>query len=77
MIKISQAVPLGLTAQESNKNKAFCFNLFVRKKATTKGGIIPEPSPFDTQHWKRPEERRKPAMKELKEKQALVEQRRK
>lgn len=32
---------------------------------------------FDTQHWKRPEERRQAAMKELKEKQAIFEQRRK
>ena len=67
--------PLGLGAQESNKSKAFCFNLFVRKKAATKASIIPELPLFDTQHWKRPEERRQAAMKELKEKQALLEQR--
>lgn len=78
MIKVSQAFSAGtLRAQESNKNKAFCFNLFVRKKATTKAGIIPELTLFDTQHWKRPEERRQAAMKELKEKQAVLEQRRK
>lgn len=68
--------PLGLRAQESNKSKAcVCFILFVRKKAATRASIIPELPLFDTQHWKRPEERKQAAMKELKEKQALLEQR--
>lgn len=68
---------MGLRVQESNKNNVFCFNLFVRKKATTKAGITPVLTLFDTQHWKRPEERKQAAMKELKEKKAILEQRRK
>ncbi|XP_074532290.1 leucine-rich repeat-containing protein 27-like [Halichoeres trimaculatus] len=48
-----------------------------RRKATGKAGIIPELLLFDTQHWKRPEERRQAAAKELTEKQAILEQRRK
>ncbi|KAM9345442.1 leucine-rich repeat-containing protein 27-like [Symphorus nematophorus] len=46
-----------------------------RKKATTKA-IVPKLPLFDTKHWKRLEERRQAAMKELKEKQANLEQRR-
>ncbi|XP_041804123.1 leucine-rich repeat-containing protein 27-like [Chelmon rostratus] len=76
MILLDEA-ELGSVAQCNRNMKSRLLPISTRKKATTKGGIIPEPSPFDTQHWKRPEERRKPAMKELKEKQALVEQRRK
>ncbi|XP_059215908.1 leucine-rich repeat-containing protein 27-like [Centropristis striata] len=48
-----------------------------RKKAATKAGIIPELPLFDTQHWKKPEERKQAEMKELEEKQAILEQRRK
>ncbi|XP_041646167.1 leucine-rich repeat-containing protein 27-like isoform X2 [Cheilinus undulatus] len=48
-----------------------------KKKAPGKAGIIPEQLLFDTQHRKTPEERRQAAMKELKEKQAIMEQRRK
>ncbi|XP_029377523.1 leucine-rich repeat-containing protein 27-like [Echeneis naucrates] len=47
------------------------------KKAASKAGIIPELHLFDTQHWKRPEEKTQAAMQELKEKQAVLEQRRK
>ncbi|XP_076599717.1 leucine-rich repeat-containing protein 27-like [Chaetodon auriga] len=63
---------------QCNRNpKSRLLPVTTRKKATTKGGIIPELSLFDTQHRKRPEERRRAAVKEMKEKQALVEQRRK
>ncbi|XP_047459448.1 leucine-rich repeat-containing protein 27-like isoform X2 [Mugil cephalus] len=48
-----------------------------RKKKTTKTGPIPELPLFDSQQWKRPEERKQAAMKELKEKQVIFEQRRK
>ncbi|XP_030011130.1 leucine-rich repeat-containing protein 27-like [Sphaeramia orbicularis] len=48
-----------------------------RKKVTTKAGIIPQLHLFDTQLWRRPEERRQNAMKELKEKQAIIVQRKK
>ncbi|KAM4607266.1 leucine-rich repeat-containing protein 27-like [Polymixia lowei] len=48
-----------------------------RKKEITEANVIPELHPFDTQYWKRPEESRLTAMKELKEKQAFLEQRRK
>lgn len=77
VIKISPTVSAGTQSSGSNKNKAFCFNLFARRKATGKAGIIPELLLFDTQHWKRPEERRQAAVKELTEKQAILEQRRK
>ncbi|XP_008288862.1 leucine-rich repeat-containing protein 27 [Stegastes partitus] len=48
-----------------------------KKRTTTKAGIIPELALSDTQHWRRPEERRQAAIKELKENQAIFEQRRK
>ncbi|KAI4873919.1 hypothetical protein NFI96_009163 [Prochilodus magdalenae] len=41
------------------------------------GGMFPELLPSDVQDWKRSEEMRLAAMKELKDKQALLEQRRK
>ncbi|XP_054456782.1 leucine-rich repeat-containing protein 27-like [Anoplopoma fimbria] len=47
------------------------------KRKTTKAGMIPQLPLFDTRHWKKPEERRQAAMKELTEKQAILEQRRK
>ncbi|XP_076830364.1 leucine-rich repeat-containing protein 27-like [Brachyhypopomus gauderio] len=40
-------------------------------------GMFPELPPLDVHHWKRSEERRRAAEKELNEKQALLEQRRK
>ncbi|KAK2823963.1 hypothetical protein Q5P01_021138 [Channa striata] len=62
----------GLIAQGDRNPKTY-----TRKKATTKAGIIPELRLFDTQHWKRSDERRQAAAKELKEKQFLLEQRKK
>ena len=77
-IKLSKVVSTGIQgAKEGNKRNLFFFNLPVRKKATTKAGFTPEPPLLDTQHWKRPEEKRPATMKELKEKQAILEQRRK
>ncbi|KAM7408194.1 hypothetical protein PAMA_002065 [Pampus argenteus] len=72
MILLDKA-ELGSVAQGDKKPKP-CL-LPKRKKATTK--VIPELRLFDTQQWKRPEERRQAEMKELKEKQALLDQRRK
>ncbi|XP_073338682.1 leucine-rich repeat-containing protein 27-like [Pagrus major] len=66
---------LGSIAQSVRNPNSHFPSLNRRKKAATKAGIIPELPLFDTQHWKRPEERRQAAMKELKEKQALLEQR--
>ncbi|XP_045926500.1 leucine-rich repeat-containing protein 27-like isoform X1 [Micropterus dolomieu] len=61
-----------------DRNQRACLlRITQRKKATTKAGITPVLTLFDTQHWKRPEERKQAAMKELKEKQAILEQRRK
>ena len=57
--------------------KRFVSIYFGRKKATTKAGMIPGLLLFDTPIWKRPEERRQAAMKEMKEKQAILEHRRK
>ncbi|XP_030604443.1 leucine-rich repeat-containing protein 27 [Archocentrus centrarchus] len=48
-----------------------------RKKTTTKAGIIPQLPLLDSAHWNRPEERRQAAMKELNEKKAILEQKRK
>ncbi|XP_029962391.1 leucine-rich repeat-containing protein 27-like [Salarias fasciatus] len=48
-------------------------NLFVRKKTTTEAGVIPKLPLFDTESGERPEERRRAE----KEKQAVLEQRRK
>uniref|UniRef100_UPI0037E8FA9F leucine-rich repeat-containing protein 27-like n=1 Tax=Semicossyphus pulcher TaxID=241346 RepID=UPI0037E8FA9F len=74
MILLDKA-ELGSTAQGDKKTRP--LPVIKRKKATTKAGIIPELPLFDTRHWERPEERRQAAMKELKEKQAILEQRRK
>uniref|UniRef100_A0A3B4VCH6 Leucine rich repeat containing 27 n=1 Tax=Seriola dumerili TaxID=41447 RepID=A0A3B4VCH6_SERDU len=68
---------LGSVAQGDRNLKSCLHPIIKRKKATTKAGIIPELRLFDTQDWKRPEERKQAAMKELKEKQAILEQRRK
>ncbi|XP_070697549.1 leucine-rich repeat-containing protein 27-like [Pempheris klunzingeri] len=76
MILLDQA-ELGSIAQGDRSPKSRHPPITKRKKATTKAGIIPELPLFDTQHWRRPEERRQAAMKELKEKQAILEQRRK
>ncbi|XP_071780922.2 leucine-rich repeat-containing protein 27-like [Centroberyx gerrardi] len=51
--------------------------VLTRKKEITKANVIPELPLFDIQRWKRSEERRLAAMKELKEKQTVLEQRRK
>ncbi|KAF3708567.1 Leucine-rich repeat-containing protein 27 [Channa argus] len=71
MILLDKA-ELGLVARRDRSPK-----LYIRKKATTKAGIIPELCLFDTLNWKRPEERRQAAVKELKERQSLLEQRKK
>ncbi|KAF1376039.1 hypothetical protein PFLUV_G00226440 [Perca fluviatilis] len=68
---------LGSTAQGDITPKSHRLSVIQKKKATTKAGIIPEPPLFDTRHWKRPEDRKQAAMKELKEKQAILEQRKK
>ncbi|XP_034537486.1 leucine-rich repeat-containing protein 27-like [Notolabrus celidotus] len=74
MILLDKA-ELGSIAQ--GDMKSYPLPVIKRRKATGKASIIPELPLFDTQHWKRPEERRQAAMKELKEKQAILEQRRK
>ncbi|KAM8738202.1 leucine-rich repeat-containing protein 27-like isoform 1-T2 [Acanthopagrus schlegelii] len=66
---------LGSIAQGPRNPNSLLASLNRRKKAATRASIIPELPLFDTQHWKRPEERKQAAMKELKEKQALLEQR--
>ncbi|KAM3606051.1 uncharacterized protein V6R79_009875 [Siganus canaliculatus] len=48
-----------------------------RKKATTRASVIPELHLFDSQHWKRLKVKRQTAINELKDKQALLEQKRK
>ncbi|XP_044228964.1 leucine-rich repeat-containing protein 27-like isoform X1 [Thunnus albacares] len=68
---------LGSIAQGDGNPKSCLLPITKRKKATTKASIIPELRLFDTQQWKRPEERRQAAMKELKEKQAILDQRKK
>ncbi|XP_035519714.1 leucine-rich repeat-containing protein 27-like [Morone saxatilis] len=75
MILLDKA-ELGSVARGDGNTKSCLLAITKRKKATTKAGIIPELPLFDTQHWKRPEEKKQAAMKELKEKQALLEQRR-
>ncbi|XP_060896670.1 leucine-rich repeat-containing protein 27-like [Labrus mixtus] len=59
---------------EQGDRKSHLRPVIKRKKATGKAGIIPELPLFDTR--RRPEERRQAAMKELKEKQAILEHRR-
>ncbi|XP_037321740.1 leucine-rich repeat-containing protein 27-like [Pungitius pungitius] len=48
-----------------------------KKKAHTRAGGVPHPPLSCTRHWERPEERRQAALKEMAEKQAILEQRRK
>ncbi|KAI4812978.1 hypothetical protein KUCAC02_024334, partial [Chaenocephalus aceratus] len=76
MILLDKA-ELGSTAQGDGNQKPPLIPIVKRKKAATKAASIPELPLFDSQHRKRPEERRPAAMKELNEKQAIVEQRRK
>ncbi|XP_010767470.1 leucine-rich repeat-containing protein 27 isoform X4 [Notothenia coriiceps] len=68
---------LGSTAQGDGNQKPPLLPIVKRKKAASKAASIPELPLFDSQHRKRPEKRRPAAMKELNEKQAIVEQRRK
>ncbi|XP_018534849.1 LOW QUALITY PROTEIN: leucine-rich repeat-containing protein 27 [Lates calcarifer] len=68
---------LGSKAQSDRNLTPRLLSLTKRKKAATGAGVIPELPLFDSPHWKRPEERKQAAMKELKEKQAVLEQRRK
>ncbi|XP_049927335.1 leucine-rich repeat-containing protein 46-like isoform X2 [Epinephelus moara] len=49
---------LGSTGQGDRNTKSRLPSVTKRKKATTKAGIIPELPLFETQHWKRPEEKR-------------------
>ncbi|XP_010767468.1 leucine-rich repeat-containing protein 27 isoform X2 [Notothenia coriiceps] len=67
---------LGSTAQGDGNQKPPLLPIVKRKKAASKAASIPELPLFDSQHRKRPEKRRPAAMKELNEKQAIVEQRR-
>lgn len=64
-------LPLKLSALESDKNKAFCFDLFVRKEEITKGSITPEFPPFPIKHWRRSEGKSLPV---INERQAALEQ---
>ncbi|XP_032398009.1 leucine-rich repeat-containing protein 27 isoform X2 [Etheostoma spectabile] len=77
MILLDRA-ELGSTPQgEHHRNpKSRLIPIIQKKKATTKAGI-PELPLFHTQSWKSPEDRKQAAMKELKEKQAVLEQRKK
>ncbi|XP_034079358.1 leucine-rich repeat-containing protein 27-like isoform X2 [Gymnodraco acuticeps] len=75
MILLDKA-ELGSTAQGDGNQKPPLLPIVKRKKAATKAASIPELPLFDSQHWRRPEERRPAVMKELNEKQAIVEQRR-
>ncbi|XP_052354367.1 leucine-rich repeat-containing protein 27-like isoform X4 [Oncorhynchus keta] len=63
-------------AEGDRGHKTYPLPVIKRKKEITRGNIFPELPPFDMQYWKRSEERRLAAMKELKEKQAILEQRR-
>ncbi|CAK6962368.1 leucine-rich repeat-containing protein 27-like [Scomber scombrus] len=76
MILLEKA-ELGSVAQGDGNTKSCLPPITKRKKATTRAGIIPELRLFDTQQYKRPEERTQAAMKELKEKQDILEQRKK
>ncbi|KAK5853560.1 hypothetical protein PBY51_014702 [Eleginops maclovinus] len=76
MILLDRA-ELGSTAQGDGDQKPPLLPIVKRKKAATKAATIPELQLFDSQHRKRPEERRSAAIKELNENQANVEQRRK
>ncbi|XP_071235578.1 leucine-rich repeat-containing protein 27-like isoform X2 [Salvelinus alpinus] len=64
-------------AEGDRGHKTYPLPVIKRKKEITRGNIFPELPPFDMQYWKKSEERRLAAMKELKEKQAILEQRRK
>ncbi|XP_026165302.1 leucine-rich repeat-containing protein 27 [Mastacembelus armatus] len=78
MILLDKA-ELGSVPQAENKSHVLPLtrSLLVRKKATPRASIIPVLPLSDTVHWKKPEDRRQAAMKELKEKQAILEQRQK
>ncbi|XP_041722188.1 leucine-rich repeat-containing protein 27 isoform X3 [Coregonus clupeaformis] len=64
-------------AEGDRGHNTYPLPIIKRKKEITRGNIFPELPPFDMQYCKRSEERRLAAMKELKEKQAILEQRRK
>ncbi|XP_030628130.1 leucine-rich repeat-containing protein 27-like [Chanos chanos] len=49
----------------------------LQRKIVSIKEVVPELPPFDCQYWKKSEERKLAAMKEFKEKQAILEQRRK
>nr|XP_019946330.1 PREDICTED: leucine-rich repeat-containing protein 27 [Paralichthys olivaceus]XP_019946339.1 PREDICTED: leucine-rich repeat-containing protein 27 [Paralichthys olivaceus] len=65
----------GSMVQGDRNPKSHLHPIIKGKKATTQAGMIPRLLLFDTPTWKRPEERRQAAMKEMNEKQAIVEQR--
>lgn len=57
--------------------KTFPLNVLVRKKAPSKAGVLADPPLLGCQLCTRPDEQRRAAEKELAEKQAQLEQRRK
>ncbi|KAM6956180.1 leucine-rich repeat-containing protein 27-like [Aplochiton taeniatus] len=71
-----QLADLGRTAGGDLNTKTYPLPTVKRKKEFPRGSIFPELPPFDTQYWKRSDDRRRAAMTELKEKQAILEQRR-
>ncbi|KAF0027178.1 hypothetical protein F2P81_019919 [Scophthalmus maximus] len=73
MILLDKA-ELSPTAQGDGNPKSRLGPITKRKKATTTADMIPELSLFNSQQWRRPEERRQAAVKERKEKQAILEQ---
>ncbi|XP_058507926.1 leucine-rich repeat-containing protein 27-like [Solea solea] len=74
MILLDKA-ELGSVGQSDRTPKSRICPVGKGVKATTKVGMVPELPLFDSQHWKRPEERRQAATKEMKERQAILEQR--
>ncbi|KAM6922543.1 leucine-rich repeat-containing protein 27-like [Lycodopsis pacificus] len=76
MILLDEA-ELGSVPRTEGDLKSRLLPAIKKKKATTKAGMVPQLPLFDTRQWKRPEERRQAAIKELMEKQAILEQRRK
>ncbi|KAG7229871.1 hypothetical protein INR49_012395 [Caranx melampygus] len=76
MILLDKA-ELGSVTEGDRNLKSRLLPVIKRNTATTKASIMPGVLLFDTQHWKRPEERTLAVMKELQEKQTILEQRRK
>ncbi|KAG7512113.1 hypothetical protein JOB18_020535 [Solea senegalensis] len=74
MILLDKA-ELGSVGQSDRTPKSRISPVGKGVKATTKVGMVPELPLFDSQHWKRPEERRQAATQEMTERQAILEQR--